>query len=159
MQSITDIPFFPMQTSTTLSFLVFCFSIVLLGCAGTGNSETMLRPSDRIKHFDSEYYGTFNAITQALKKEGYSLETADGHNGLIYTDYQLASTVGAPISGNHKIKVEAVIEKRENRTQVTLTVRVQQEIALTGGSSSGVQEVEAQQYYERLFKKISTHIK
>jgi hypothetical protein len=147
-----------MRLTTTLPSFVFCFLVVVSGCASTGNNETALSPSDRIRKFDSEYYGTFNAITQALKKEGYSLETADGNNGLVYTDYQLASTLGPPISGNHQIKVEAVVEKRENGTQVTLTLRVQQEIALTGGPTSGVQEAEAQQYYRELFEKIAAHI-
>ncbi len=147
-----------MRIPTTLSYLVFFLIFVITGCAGTGPSETALSPSDRIKVFDSEYYGTFNAIIQALKNEGYSLVTADGDNGLIYTDYQLASTIGAPISGNHQIKVEAVVEKGENGSQVTLTLRVQQEIALTGGPSSGVQEAEAQQYYRELFEKISAYI-
>lgn len=148
-----------MRFSTLRFFLLVGTAILLTGCASTGTNKDGLSPADRIKQFDSEYYGTFNAITQALKKEGYSLETADGNNGLVYTDYQLASTIGAPISGNHQIKVEAVVERRDNETQITLTLRVQQEIAMTSDTSSGIQQTEAKQYYNELFEKISTYIK
>lgn len=133
--------------------------LILGGCAQLqpeqSSSSSTLTREDRVRVFDQDKYRVFNNIMEAFKNQGFSLETRDSNEGLIFTDYQLASTVGAPISGSAQVKVEAVLEERDQSTQVMLTLRVQQEVTLTDGQSSGVSPSEAKRYYQQLFEVIS----
>jgi len=149
-----------MKKTTFIAITFLFIGFLINGCANTHNTKSAekLTTSDRVRQFDNEFYNTFNTINNTLQNEGFTVETADSDNGLIFTDYQLASTVGAPISGNAQVKVEAVLERGDNGTQVTLTLRVQQEVALTGGESKGVSQAEAKQYYEKLFKRIEEQL-
>lgn len=142
----------------TLWFIAM--GLLISGCAGPAikTDKAALTPDDRNRQFDQEYYRTFNRVNKALQNEGYAIETADSENGLIYTDFKLASTVGAPIGGNHQVKVEAVLKRNDTGTRVTLTLRVRQEIAMTGGKPAGVSQAEAKRYYEELFKSISAQV-
>jgi hypothetical protein len=143
------------------SLILLIIAIVFGSCQHLNppsSKKEGLKKEDRVRQFNQDKYRTFNAIMEALKKQGYSLETTDSNEGFVFTDYQLASTVGAPISSNAQLRVEAVLTENGTGTQVMLTLRVQQEVAMTGGQPSGVTQAEARQYYDDLFSVITTQV-
>lgn len=151
-----------MSILNTYHIVLLSMSLLLVaGCAALetqqGPPETLTK-EDRIRLYSQDRYRTFNGVVRSLENQGFSLETTDSNQGLIFTNYQLASTVGAPIAGNAEIRVEAVLEDQEQSTRVMLTLRIRQEVAMTGGDPSGVSQIEAKQYYQKLFEAISNQL-
>ncbi len=136
----------------TLALILFTFLIT--SCATTQSISNEVRT----KIFQEDYNKVFKTTVQTLSDGGYVISNADPETGLINTDYSQASEWEAFWTGDERTKVNALISKENNGTQIRLTVSVQNKAPLTGWQNANMTKSKAKEYYEKLFSEISRNL-
>jgi len=129
-------------------------ALIISGCATTQNISS----GARTKIYKSNYNQTFKAVVQTLSDNGYSINTANSKTGIINTDYSNASTLQAFLTGQRRTKVNAILNKENNGTEIRLNISIQQKGTLTGWESASMTKSQAKKYYDKLFAKIANNL-
>lgn len=133
---------------------ILAITLFLASCATTQSISNEVRT----KIYEDSYDNVFRTIVQTFSDAGYVLDTADPETGIINTDYSQASEWEAFWSGDERQKINALISKQGDQTRVRLTVSVQNKAAFTGWQNKNMSQSKAEEYYEKLFAKISENI-
>lgn len=135
-------------------YLTIALALLISGCATTQSIPS----GERTKIFKSNYSQTFKAVIQTLSNNGYSISTADRKDGIINTDFSNASSLQAFFTGDRRTKINVILNKENNGTEVKLTISVQTKEKFMGWQAATMTKPEAKHYYHVLFSKIASNL-
>lgn len=140
---------------TKVSLPIFMLSLLTFVSCATSQSVSA---DTRTRTFNADYNKTFQAVAQTLSNEGYTLDFSDPKSGVINTDYQAGSAFKSLLSNNEEISVDAILNKKNNGTQVKLRIDVENIGPSTGGKSDDMTKTQVINYYKNLFMKIEDNL-
>jgi len=129
-------------------------ALLLAGCATTKSI-----PADqRTRTYDAPKDEVFSAVVMSFTEYGFGIQRSNQSGGLITTSYKTSSGLQAALTGQSRLRYNAVVRGDSSRSRVRLTITAQ-ERSLAGWQAMSMTRGDAEGMYEKAFKAIGKNVR
>jgi uncharacterized lipoprotein len=128
-------------------------ALLLAGCATT----TSIPASQRTRTYDAPKNEVFSAVVASFTEYGFGIQRSNQSGGIITTSYKTSSGLQAALTGQSRLRYNAVVRGDSSRSRVRLTITAQ-ERSLGGWQAMSMTSGDAEGMYEKAFKAIGRNV-
>jgi uncharacterized lipoprotein len=128
-------------------------ALLLAGCATT----TSIPVSQRTRTYDAPKNEVFSAVVASFTEYGFGIQRSNQSGGIITTSYKTSSGLQAALTGQSRLRYNAVVRGDSSRSRVRLTITAQGK-SLSGWQAMSMTSGDAEGMYEKAFKAIGRNV-
>jgi len=128
-------------------------ALLLIGCATT----TSIPADQRTRTYDAPKNEVFSAVVASFTEYGFGIQRSNQSGGIITTSYKTSSGLQAALTGQSRLRYNAVVRGDSSRSRVRLTITAQ-ERSLGGWQAMSMTSGDAEGMYEKAFKAIGRNV-
>jgi len=128
-------------------------ALLLAGCATT----TSIPASQRTRTYDAPKNEVFSAVVASFTEYGFGIQRSSQSGGIITTSYKTSSGLQAALTGQSRLRYNAVVRGDSSRSRVRLTITAQEK-SLGGWQAMSMTSGDAAGMYEKAFKAIGRNV-
>jgi len=132
---------------------LFLAALLLAGCATT----TSIPADQRTRTYDAPKDEVFSAVVMSFTEYGFGIQRSNQSGGLITTSYKTSSALQAALTGQSRLRYNAVVRGDSSRSRVRLTITAQEK-SLGGWQAMSMTSGDAEGMYEKAFKAIGRNV-
>jgi len=129
-------------------------ALLLAGCATT----TSIPASQRTRTYDAPKNEVFSAVVASFTEYGFGIQRSNQSGGIITTSYKISSGLQAALTGQSRLRYNAVVHGDSSRSRVRLTITAQEK-SLAGWQAMSMTSGDAEEMYEKAFKAIGKNVR
>jgi len=128
-------------------------ALLLAGCATT----TSIPASQRTRTYDAPKNEVFSAVVASFTEYGFGIQRSNQSGGIITTSYKISSGLQAALTGQSRLRYNAVVRGDSSQSRVRLTITAQEK-SLGGWQAMSMTSGDAEGMYEKAFKAIGRNV-
>jgi hypothetical protein len=128
-------------------------ALLLAGCATT----TSIPAGQRTHTYDAPKNEVFSAVVMSFTEYGFGIQRSNQSGGIITTSYKTSSGLQAALTGQSRLRYNAVIRGDSSQSRVRLTITAQEK-SLAGWQAMSMTSGDAEGMYEKAFKAIGGNV-
>jgi len=128
-------------------------ALLLASCATT----TSIPASQRTHTYDAPKNEVFSAVVASFTEYGFGIQRSNQSGGIITTSYKTSSGLQAALTGQSRLRYNAVVRGDSSRSRVRLTITAQQK-SLAGWQAMSMTSGDAEGMYEKAFSAIGQNV-
>jgi uncharacterized lipoprotein len=128
-------------------------ALLLAGCATT----TSIPVSQRTRTYDAPKNEVFSAVVASFTEYGFGIQRSNQSGGIITTSYKTSSGLQAALTGQSRLRYNAVVRGDSSRSRVRLTITAQEK-SLGGWQAMSMTSGDAEGMYKKAFKAIGRNV-
>jgi len=128
-------------------------ALLLAGCATT----TSIPADQRTRTYDAPKNEVFSAVVASFTEYGFGIQRSNQSGGIITTSYKTSSGLQAALTGQSRLRYNAVVRGDSSRSRVRLTITAQEK-SLAGWQAMSMTSGDAEGMYEKAFKAIGRNV-
>jgi len=129
-------------------------ALLLVGCATT----TSIPADQRTRTYDAPKNEVFSAVVMSFTEYGFGIQRSNQSGGIITTSYKTSSGLQAALTGQSRLRYNAVVRGDSSRSRVRLTITAQ-ERSLGGWQAMSMTSGDAEGMYKKAFKAIGKNVR
>jgi uncharacterized lipoprotein len=129
-------------------------ALLLIGCATT----TSIPADQRTRTYDAPKNEVFSAVVASFTEYGFGIQRSNQSGGIITTSYKTSSGLQAALTGQSRLRYNAVVRGDSSRSRVRLTITAQQK-SLGGWQAMSMTKGDAEGMYQKAFKAIDKNVR
>jgi uncharacterized lipoprotein len=129
-------------------------ALLLAGCATT----TSIPADQRTRTYDAPKNEVFSAVVASFTEYGFGIQRSNQSGGIITTSYKTSSGLQAALTGQSRLRYNAVVRGDSSRSRVRLTITAQEK-SLGGWQAMSMTSGDAEGMYEKAFKAIGKNVR
>jgi uncharacterized lipoprotein len=129
-------------------------ALLLAGCATT----TSIPADQRTRTYDAPKNEVFSAVVSSFTEYGFGIQRSNQSGGIITTSYKTSSGLQAALTGQSRLRYNAVIRGDSSQSRVRLTITAQEK-SLAGWQAMSMTSGDAEGMYEKAFKAIEKNVR
>jgi uncharacterized lipoprotein len=133
---------------------LFLAALLLAGCATT----TSIPADQRTRTYDAPKNEVFSAVVASFTEYGFGIQRSNKSGGIITTSYKTSSGLQAALTGQSRLRYNAVVRGDSSRSRVRLTITAQEK-SLGGWQAMSMTSGDAEGMYEKAFKAIGRNVR
>jgi len=128
-------------------------ALLLVGCATT----TSIPADQRTRTYDAPKNEVFSAVVSSFTEYGFGIQRSNQSGGIITTSYKTSSGLQAALTGQSRLRYNAVIRGDSSQSRVRLTITAQEK-SLAGWQAMSMTSGDAEEMYKKAFKAIEKNV-
>jgi uncharacterized lipoprotein len=128
-------------------------ALLLAGCATT----TSIPADQRTRTYDAPKPEVFSAVVASFTEYGFGIQRSNQSGGIITTSYKTSSGLQAALTGQSRLRYNAVVRGDSSRSRVRLTITAQEK-SLGGWQAMSMTSGDAEGMYKKAFKAIGRNV-
>jgi len=128
-------------------------ALLLAGCATT----TSIPADQRTRTYDAPKNEVFSAVVASFTEYGFGIQRSNQSGGIITTSYKTSSGLQAALTGQSRLRYNAVIRGDSSQSRVRLTITAQEK-SLAGWQAMSMTSGDAEEMYQKAFKAIGRNV-
>jgi len=128
-------------------------ALLLAGCATTKSVSV----DKRTRTYDAPKNEVFSAVVASFTEYGIGIQRSNQSGGIITTSYKTSSGLQAALTGQSRLRYNAVVRGDSSRSRVRLTITAQGK-SLSGWQAMSMTSGDAEGMYEKAFKAIGRNV-
>jgi len=133
---------------------LFLAALLLAGCATT----TSIPADQRTRTYDAPKNEVFSAVVASFTEYGFGIQRSNQSGGIITTSYKTSSGLQAALTGQSRLRYNAVVRGDSSQSRVRLTITAQEK-SLGGWQAMSMTSGDAEGMYEKAFKAIGKNVR
>jgi uncharacterized lipoprotein len=129
-------------------------ALLLAGCATT----TSIPAGQRTHTYDAPKNEVFSAVVMSFTEYGFGIQRSNQSGGIITTSYKTSSGLQAALTGQSRLRYNAVIRGDSSQSRVRLTITAQEK-SLAGWQAMSMTSGDAEEMYKKAFKAIGKNVR
>jgi len=129
-------------------------ALLLAGCATT----TSIPADQRTRTYDAPKNEVFSAVVASFTEYGFGIQRSNQSGGIITTSYKTSSGLQAALTGQSRLRYNAVVRGDSSRSRVRLTITAQEK-SLGGWQAMSMTSGDVEEMYEKAFKAIEKNVR
>jgi len=129
-------------------------ALLLVGCATT----TSIPADQRTRTYDAPKNEVFSAVVMSFTEYGFGIQRSNQSGGIITTSYKTSSGLQAALTGQSRLRYNAVVRGDSSQSRVRLTITAQEK-SLAGWQAMSMTSGDAEEMYEKAFKAIGKNVR
>ena len=134
--------------------LLLFLALLFVGCATT----TSIPADQRTRTYDAPKNDVFSAVVASFTEYGFGIQRSNQSGGIITTSYKTSSGLQAALTGQSRLRYNAVVRGDSSRSRVRLTITAQEK-SLAGWQAMSMTSGDAEEMYEKAFKAIGKNVR
>jgi uncharacterized lipoprotein len=134
--------------------LLLFLALLFVGCATT----TSIPADQRTRTYDAPKNEVFSALVASFTEYGFGIQRSNQSGGIITTSYKTSSGLQAALTGQSRLRYNAVVRGDSSRSRVRLTITAQEK-SLGGWQAMSMTSGDAEEMYDKAFSAIGKNVR
>jgi uncharacterized lipoprotein len=134
--------------------LLLFLALLFVGCATT----TSIPADQRTRTYDAPKNEVFSAVVASFTEYGFGIQRSNQSGGIITTSYKTSSGLQAALTGQSRLRYNAVVRGDSSRSRVRLTITAQGK-SLGGWQAMSMTSGDAEEMYDKAFSAIGKNVR